>query len=194
MISFAFIIAFAALWILVGFLAFAVIGHLRRIEPVLRQAERHLAAEFQEGLRPGSPLPDFHAMDDSGRPFGRVDLERPALLLFLEPDCGPCEAIAIEIKDSPWRSQIPVYLVTDSSADARSFASSLGLPTLYQTDEWVSHAFRTFYYPKAFVIGEDDRIAMRITPNRLSDLQSAADSVGRGVKDHRMLPLLPAKD
>lgn len=178
MTSLALVTAILALWLLVGFLAFAVIGYLRRIEPVLRQAERHLSAEFQEGLRPGSPLPDFQAMDSSGRPFRSVDLELPSMLLFLEPDCGPCEVLANEIKESGWRSRMAVHLVTDESADGQEFGRSLGLPILYQSDEWVSHAFRTFYYPKAFIIGEDGRITTRVTPNHLSDLESAADGVG----------------
>ena len=95
---------FAALWLTVFVVAYLVLGMLRRMLPVLTEAEGILADARRRartgGLDVGARIPDFEVMTVSGERLSRSDLIGPrTILLFLGPRCPACERFTQDLAE-----------------------------------------------------------------------------------------------
>lgn len=118
------------------------------------------------GLAVGSPAPDFSLPDLAGQTTTLAALTGsglPVLLLFVSPDCGPCEALLPEI--GAWQQEhrdlLTVALVSTGSVEAnRAKAAVHGLPTvLLQRKYEVAEAYKFLGTPSAVIAGATGLIA-----------------------------------
>jgi peroxiredoxin len=170
----------ALLSLVVGGPSPAVAGHgngltlasLRQKEQAV--AERARAAGLpirasrlaREGLPAGTPAPDFCLPDLTGteRTLGEFRGRR-VLLVFSDPDCGPCQAMAPALV---WQYQqhrgdnLEVVMISRGGAEAnRAKAREHGypFPVLLQKHWEISRAYAMFATPVAYLIDEQGVIA-----------------------------------
>lgn len=101
--------ALIASWAAIALLALVVSGLVRQVHQLSR-AQPHLTG--RAGIAPGAQAPglDTTGPQDTARLGGLLTPGRPALLLFLDADCGTCvqvlsEAGAWTIRQGPRRDQ-----------------------------------------------------------------------------------------
>jgi thiol-disulfide isomerase/thioredoxin len=123
-------------------------------------------AQPRAGLTPGTPAPAFTLPDLEGisRSLGYVlSAKKPALFVFSNPACGPCQALLPEIAE--WRRELrdtlTIALITEDSADAnRTYAPVVGADLVFmQGKREVAEAYDANGTPAAVVISADGRIA-----------------------------------
>jgi peroxiredoxin len=128
----------------------------------LRQAVR-------DGLPPGSPAPTFRLPTLSG---GTVSLEQlrgsEALLVFSDPECGPCEALAEDL--AHWHRSLgdeapPVVMISRGEREMnRRKVEEHGIefPVAIQPAWKVSKAYGIFSTPVGFLIDENGVIVREV--------------------------------
>ncbi len=121
------------------------------------------------GLPIGAPAPAFELRSLSG---ASVDLKRlydagkPALLIFTDPNCGPCSAMLPEI--GRWqrrhRDEFRILLVSHGSERAtRDMIAGHGIEdVLLQVEGEVADAYLANGTPAAVLIDADSRISSRL--------------------------------
>jgi len=123
-------------------------------------------AQPRAGLTPGTPAPAFTLPDLEGisRSLGYVlSAKKPALFVFSNPACGPCQALLPEIAE--WRRELrdtlTIAVITEDSADAnRTYAPVVGADLVFmQGKREVAEAYDANGTPAAVVISADGRIA-----------------------------------
>ncbi|MBS1888761.1 MAG: redoxin domain-containing protein [Actinobacteria bacterium] len=162
----AFEIAPAALVAVAGVAAALALGGL--CFALLRRHGRALAridaleAGAPTGLRPppavGSAAPAFLVRDLAGETISSVDLlagERSLLLVFVDPDCGPCRRLLptlARLRSEPGRPRIAV--IGAGGADAvRAVAAEAGLAgALVQEEREVATAYGIAGTPAAVLV------------------------------------------
>jgi peroxiredoxin len=170
--------AFVVLWVLVLLLAVLVLGLLRRVLPLLDHLEARRPAAPELGLSAGTSVPAFEARDRAGKAVGADDVPRPGIVLFLEPDCRPCEKLAKQVRtDADRLDGVPLVFVTSDTEEGRALAPTSGL-TMLQTGHAVSHAFQTSITPHAFLVDRDGRLSDRMVPESVDDLNLLAALLG----------------
>jgi thiol-disulfide isomerase/thioredoxin len=110
------------------------------------------------GLPIGAEAPGFSVPDLSGSPVSLGDLvrEKPLLLVFTDPDCGPCKALLPEV--GRWQSEhadrLTVAVVSRGAAeDHRTRAAEHGVaPLLLQRDYEVADAYEVHETPSAVLV------------------------------------------
>lgn len=129
-------------------------------EPVLEPAG---------GLPIGTPAPELALPGPDGARVSLTDLLAPGrdlLLVFSDPQCGPCTALAPAV--SGWQRSAPGGLRTvvisrgDGAANARYAAEHRLDDLLVQTGREVDERFDVHATPSALVIGADGRIASAV--------------------------------
>jgi thiol-disulfide isomerase/thioredoxin/uncharacterized membrane protein YphA (DoxX/SURF4 family) len=104
---------------------------LLRIEAIEAKLGIQAPAPPPAGLPVGSPAPDFSLEKIALK--GLLDSKRPVLLIFVEPDCGPCKELMPEIRT--WQSrhskQLTVEVINETGskravADAYQCAGTPG--------------------------------------------------------------------
>ncbi|RZB16890.1 hypothetical protein StrepF001_23475 [Streptomyces sp. F001] len=87
--------ALIASWAAIALLALVVSGLVRQVHQLSR-AQPHRPG--RAGIAPGAPAPglDTARPDDTARLDGLLTPGRPALLLFLDADCGTCVQVLAE--------------------------------------------------------------------------------------------------
>jgi thiol-disulfide isomerase/thioredoxin len=78
---------------------------LLRIEAIEAQLRMEAELAPPAGLPPGSPAPSFRLNSADGKSVSLEDLRaagKPVLLVFVQPDCGPCNELMPEIRQ--WQS------------------------------------------------------------------------------------------
>jgi methylamine dehydrogenase accessory protein MauD len=118
------------------------------------------------GLPVGDPAPDFELPDVTGRPVALAYLRaagRPVLLLFTDPECGPCSALMPEI--AGWQREytdvVTIALVSRGSArehDAEVREHGLA-NVLLQADRETAEAFNCQATPSALLVGAEGAVA-----------------------------------
>ncbi len=121
----------------------------------------------REGLTPGTPAPAFSLPAVAG---GAVSLEgyrgRQVLLVFSDPHCGPCDALAPDLVRL--QTEIPnLQLLMVGRGDLeenRAKAREYGLPfpVVVQAKWEISRKYGIFATPVAFLIDEDGVIAQSV--------------------------------
>jgi thiol-disulfide isomerase/thioredoxin len=124
------------------------------------------APEPQVGLPIRTPAPAFVLDTAAGMTMSLDDIVAiggPALLVFTNPNCGPCEALLPEIHD--WqrrhlRSLTIVVVAEGQREDIQTKIAARGLgPVLCQREREVATAYQAWGTPAAVLINRDGTIA-----------------------------------
>jgi peroxiredoxin len=162
-------------WLLISLLAQN--GRLALRLDALEQAARTLTSEPQ-GLAPGTSAPAFTLPDTEGKIHTLEGLRAagtPVVLLFIDPDCGPCNALLPEA--AGWQRQTDHFLLASISRGAldrnRASARQHGLSrVLIQHDDEVMQTYRVSATPTVVVVNSAGVIA---------DVPAVGDVAIRGV-------------
>jgi thiol-disulfide isomerase/thioredoxin len=126
-------------------------------------AGRHLPPA--PGLPVGSPAPVFVARDMEGRAHTLGELGdggRPFLLVFSNPECGPCRALLPEVAawQTDYAATVAVVLVSEGTPEAnRGDVERAGVRRLWLQDgREVAEAFQAYGTPTAVLVERDGRI------------------------------------
>jgi peroxiredoxin len=120
------------------------------------------------GLPVGSKAPAFDVATLNGANFSLDKLlaaEKPALLFFADPQCGPCDALMPAI--AGWQETLPSHsIVIVSNGDKKDNKKKIaahGLKTiLLQRDQELSNAYQAWGTPAALLIEADGSIGSRV--------------------------------
>lgn len=174
------IVAVVTLWVVVVLLAVLVLGLLRRIAPVLEQAERaaHVGRAMDAGFGApdGTAIPPFAVVDASGRsvPFDDVG---PAdrVVLFVDADCAACGAVTAGLAADPATATLPLVAVTGRGTPPSHYdaLAAAGVPVVGQPDGAASAAFAQRAFPLAFAVA-GGAVVRSTVPGSVADLERLA--------------------
>lgn len=132
----------------------------------------------REGLEVGTPAPDFTLLDLDGAERSLSMYEgSKVLLVFSDPHCGPCDALAPELVKLQQRHRhegLQVLMVARGDVEAnRAKAQEHGFsfPVVLQRNWEISKAYAMFGTPVAYLIDESGRIARPAAVGRDAILQ-----------------------
>jgi peroxiredoxin len=114
----------------------------------------------RDGLKAGTPAPDFRLPRLDGRgELGLEDLRgRRVLLVFSNPHCGPCEALAPQLeKFHRAHPDLEVVLISKGEPGenrAKVKQHSLTYPIVLQQQWEISRRYAMFATPVAYLIDE----------------------------------------
>ena len=162
-------------WLLIRLLAQN--GRLALRLEALEQAARTLTAD-SEGLAPGTPAPPITLPDIEGNAHTLESLGaagKPLVLLFIDPDCGPCNALLPEV--AGWQGQSDHFMLALISRGAvernRASARHHGLARLLiQQDDEVMQSYHVSATPTVVIVNSAGAIA---------DFPAVGDIAIRGV-------------
>jgi methylamine dehydrogenase accessory protein MauD len=169
------LISSIALWVVVLFLGFLLLGTLRalglaswRLEQLEATTPKRLG---RNGLRPGKKAPDFSLPSANGKAVSLHDFAgRQVLLVFTQSGCGPCKNIVPELNRFGSRGDTQVLVINNGDAGtARTWREEVGarFPVLAQDRFSVSRRYEVFATPFAFLIDQKGMIASKgIVNNR----------------------------
>jgi peroxiredoxin/uncharacterized membrane protein YphA (DoxX/SURF4 family) len=141
-------------------------------------------AQPEAGLPVGAPAPGFHLSGLHGETLTLDALRaarKPILLLFTDPNCGPCNALAPEV--GRWQrahaADLTIAVITRGTADeSRAKSAEHGLANvLLQADNEVADAYRVQGTPSAVIVGPDGTIASGLAGGA-DEIQALLRSVG----------------
>jgi peroxiredoxin len=118
----------------------------------------------RSGLKAGVPAPDFRLprLDEGELSLADFRGER-VLLVFSDPDCGPCDELAPQLQEIHLRqTDIQVLVVSRRDVEAnRAKAARLGLsfPIVLQKQWEVSLQYAMFATPVGYLIDEEGILA-----------------------------------
>ncbi|MGP8269848.1 MAG: MauE/DoxX family redox-associated membrane protein [Terracidiphilus sp.] len=124
------------------------------------------AAAPQSGLPLGTPAPTFELNAlDGGRTTlgGLLKAQKPVLLLFSNPNCGPCQALLPDF--AGWQSDLAEdstfgLIAEGTAAENRAKLGPFGIRTvLLQEDREVAESYQAWGTPAAVLIAPDGMIA-----------------------------------
>lgn len=117
----------------------------------------------------GSPVPAFSLPDLSGTTVTDATLVapgRPTLLLFTDPNCGPCNTIAPDLERwaAEYRERFAMVLVTrgDLAAVKKKYGASAAAHVLYDKELVLANAIGTLPTPSAVTISADGRVQSEV--------------------------------
>jgi peroxiredoxin len=115
----------------------------------------------RDGLDAGTHAPNFELPDLNGQPRTLKEFRgQRVLLVFSDPDCGPCQELGTYLVDTHRRGGeqgLSVVMISRGSVDAnRAKAAEHGypFPVLLQRSWEVSRAYAMFATPIAYLIDE----------------------------------------
>lgn len=177
----AWIAAFLALSILVTASVLLQLGALRRLTPLLEEADRRAranAAFSPRGLSLGDELPRIELALGNGGSMQLSELEVPAIVLFVDDRCEPCHVLAAELElDNPG-IESDVVVVLRSEAQISRWRGLAGTTCL--DDGRVARAFDSNVIPHAFAIDRRKTIAANVVPTSLEHLRHVDRLARRG--------------
>jgi peroxiredoxin len=134
------------------------------------------------GLPVGTPAPGFEVAGADGRPVTLAGLRtagRPVLLVFSDPDCGPCQSLLPDF--AAWQAEhaerFTAALISRGGMAANA-ARAAGYDLAHlgvQRDREVAVAYAYAGTPSAVAIAADGRIASQVVagPDRVRALAAA---------------------
>jgi peroxiredoxin len=154
------------------------------------RTEKSLAASriAREGLPAGTRAPAFALPDLFGRTVALEDYAgRSILLVFSDPDCGPCDALLPDLArlHRQDRDRLAIVVVGRGSVEEnrrKASAYNVDFPVLLQPAWRVSKEYGIFATPVAFLIDEEGVIARDVAKGA-PEILSLAEGVlatGRG--------------
>lgn len=144
------------------------------------------AQQVMAGLPVGVPAPAFHLTDLHGQAITLGDLlsgQKPVLLLFTNPHCGPCQGLLPEV--AHWqrehRAKLTLALITEGlAADNRAKAAELGLgEILLQRKREVAELYQAGGTPAAVLVRSDGMIASSVAQGAEAIRALVAQSVSQ---------------
>lgn len=180
-------LSIAALWVIVLFLGFLLLGALRalgllswRLEQLEATTPKRLG---RDGLKPGKKAPDFTLPCMNQKPgflekpgfYPTVSLHdfagHKVLLVFTQSGCSPCKTVVPELNrltqqvgriSNPSNAQVLVVSNGDPEA-TRKWSIEVGarFPVLAQDKFSISKKYEVFATPFAFLIDEKGIIAAK---------------------------------
>jgi peroxiredoxin len=151
----------------------------------------------RRGLRAGTPAPAFELPDLNGNPVSLAAFRgQRVLLVFSDPNCGPCTALAPELarfnRDHDGHD-LAVLMVSRGDAEAnRSKAQQLGLnfPIVIQPGWRISKKYGIFATPVAFLVDEQGTLARDVAQGHEQILALAEQALNtpKEVKRHETAP------
>lgn len=137
----------------------------RRLKRALVQAREAREPE-PEGLPVGMPAPSFELQSLAGEAGTLESLragDRPVLLAFLDPSCGPCHLLAPHLArwQATLRERVAICAISEGDPErVRAAWGSYGLEVLLDPDSEVTRrAYRVLTWPSALAIGPGGTIA-----------------------------------
>jgi len=189
----AFTASYVALWLLViagGFLLFATIRQIGILSWRLEQLAATTPSRIERnGLKPGTKAPDFTLQDTSGKEVSLREYHgHKALLVFMQPGCGPCESLAADLNRYLDKDGLAVLAISNADPEEnRRWQGEIGaaFPILAQQHLSVSRQYQAFATPFAFLVDEEGVIRARGVANKKQHLDllfsSAKGSRGKEV-------------
>ncbi|MGH7226104.1 MAG: peroxiredoxin family protein, partial [Gemmataceae bacterium] len=138
----------------------------------------------RDGFKAGSPAPSFRLPRPDG---GEVSLEeyrgRRLLLVFSDPDCGPCAELAPDLERFHRGGDVPVLMISRRDAEAnRRKIAELGLtfPVGLQRHWEISLLYGMFATPIAYLIDERGVLLADVAAGAqpIRDLMASARKAG----------------
>jgi methylamine dehydrogenase accessory protein MauD len=167
------LIANLALWIVVLFFGFLLLGALRALA-LLRWRVAQLEAitpsrVARSGLRPGKKAPGFALPSIAGGTEGsevgpHLYAGRKLLLVFMQPGCGPCHEIAPELNRLHDAGEVQVMVIHNGDTEAvrRWIQQNRPRFSVARQDHFnLSKRYEVFATPFGFLIDEAGVIASR---------------------------------
>ena len=185
------VISCIALWVLVLFLAFLVLGALRnqgllnwRLDQLQATTPSRLG---RDGLRPGKKAPDFTLPSAAGPELSLHEFSgRRVLLVFVQGGCGPCHQVVPELNKLHHKGEPAVLAVFNGDPEvARKWAAEVkaGFPLLSQEKFAVSKRYEMYATPFAFLIDERGVIASKGIINNAAHIGFVLSGAGNAAKD-----------
>jgi peroxiredoxin len=134
----------------------------------------------REGLKAGTPAPPFELPDLGGETVSLAEQRgRPVLLVFSDPDCGPCEKVLPELArlHREWSDGLEIIMVSRGGLEEnRRKAEAFGIefPVVLQSGWKLSKKYGIFATPVAFLINEEGVIERDVARGP-SEILSLAD-------------------
>src|SRR5215207_2126243 len=131
------------------------------------EAPSQNGAQRAAGLPVGTQAPSFSLPGLHGETLTLEALRasgKPVMLLFTDPDCGPCTALLPEIRR--WQKEhaqeeLTISLISLGSVEQnRAKSTEHGLREVLLQKEWeVAHDYEAYGTPSAVLVGPDGKIA-----------------------------------
>jgi peroxiredoxin len=133
--------------------------HVHQADPSLARSRLN-----RNGLKAGTEAPDFKLPRIDGGELSLTDFRGGrVLLVFSDPDCGPCDELAPRLQDIHLqRSDLQVFVVGRRAAEVnRAKAAALGLtyPIALQRQWEISLLYAKFATPIGYLIDEQGILA-----------------------------------
>jgi methylamine dehydrogenase accessory protein MauD len=182
------LVALLALWAVVLFLGFLLLGTLRALGVLswrLAQLEATTPRRLgRDGLQPGKKAPDFTLPSAHGQEVALHDFAgRKVLLVFTQSGCSPCRTIVPELNRLGKSGASQVVVVNNGGADVtRRWSAAVGarFPVLAQDHFSVSRRYEVFATPFAFLIDEQGVIASKGIINNRQHIRYVLSGAGAG--------------
>lgn len=177
------IVGFIVLWAAVLVLMILMIGVLRRISPVLEQAEQTLrqSSLIEAGLAPGSRVGQFTVWDADGVPVTEATLlGEPSVVVFVERGCQPCDVVESELSrlgdpGMPAR----VLVVTDASAAESVMTLAPHAAVLHDAERSATNAFSNTIFPYGFAIDASGTVVAKGIATSIDAIRRLAEVAAR---------------
>jgi peroxiredoxin len=145
---------------------------------------------LRTGLPSGSPAPDFKLPRVDGGELSLSEYRgRSVMLVFSDPHCAPCSALASQLREAHrQRPDVPVIMVSRGSVEEnreKVHELELAFPVVVQQQWEVSRAYGAFATPVGVLIDERGTIAAEVAQgadqvlalwNRAHNIQSEEGS------------------
>jgi peroxiredoxin len=156
------------------------------------------AQSQQPGLPIGSQAPEFSLNGLYGETLTLDALratQKPVLLLFTDPGCGPCTALLPEIRR--WQKEhaekLTISLISRGSLEQnRAKSTEHGLRDVLLQQEWeVAHSYEAYGTPSAVLVLPDGRIGSPLASGEEAIQNLVAQAAGAGGRAPIQLPVQP---
>ena len=174
-----------------GWLLLSVVAQNGRLLARFEALEKRLSAsvpalaQSARGLPVGTAAPTFTASGLNGETMTLEALragDTPALLLFADPQCGPCNALLPDV--GRWQrdhaSRLTIALVTRGTADAnRTKVREHGLRSvLLQQDREIAASYQVSGTPSAVLVRSDGTVGSALAEGAEAIAALVSQSVG----------------
>ena len=184
-------VSYVALWLVVLFLSFLLLGALRALGLLrwrLEQLEATTPSRVgRSGLKPGKKAPDFTLPCVAGGEVALHDFAgRRVFLVFTQSGCKPCHRIVPELNKLQRGGEVQVLVVSNGEIEAtRQWAGEAGVcfPVLVQEQFRVSKRYEMYATPFAFLIDERGVIASKGIINNGQHIDFVLSGAGGAAKN-----------
>lgn len=179
------IVVVTILWAVVLCLLLLFLGYFRRTSKLLEQAEFQLSLATTAqgglgGLQAGAKVLPFRVENTNGSLVGSETLlSEPSIVLFMDENCDPCQALASELQRSNLSGIARILILADGAVDDSLAADRR---VYRQVNRSASRAFQSVSSPQAFAVATGGIIVDRLVPDSVRDLEELWRLVGEEVR------------